>query len=251
VKRFAISLVLLAAAACGNARPEPTSPAATRPPATPNVSAAPVPQHALTGRGTFAAIPLDPRIAVYRHPDAPEPRLRLRSTNPVGQALALLVTEEELGDQGLSWLRVLLPVRPNGSSGWVRADDVEVEPLRERIVVDLSSRTLRHFREGELVSEFSVGIGRPETPTALGTFYIWAHVPQANPTGPYGNYALGLSGFSEVLKDWPGGGRMAIHGTADPADRGAMVSHGCVRVFNPEMRLLKRVPLGTPVIVRP
>jgi lipoprotein-anchoring transpeptidase ErfK/SrfK len=75
-------------------------------------------------------------------------------------------------------------------------------------------------------------------------------LPQASPAGPYGVFALGLSGFSQVIKDWPGGGRMAIHGTSNPADRGQMVSHGCVRVFNDDMVNLKQVPMGTPVVIR-
>ena len=124
-----------------------------------------------------------------------------------------------------------------------------VHKVRQRIVVDLSERTLRYYRDGKLADRFDVGIGRPETPTAQGTFYVWAQVPQASPTGPYAVFALGLSGFSQVIKDWPGGGRMAIHGTSNPGDRGHMVSHGCVRVFNDDMVGLKHVPMGTPVII--
>jgi lipoprotein-anchoring transpeptidase ErfK/SrfK len=70
-------------------------------------------------------------------------------------------------------------------------------------------------------------------------------------SGPYGNYALGLSGFSEVLTEWPGGGRMAIHGTSDPADAGNDISHGCVRVFNPQMARLIDVPMGATVVIKP
>jgi lipoprotein-anchoring transpeptidase ErfK/SrfK len=43
---------------------------------------------------------------------------------------------------------------------------------------------------------------------------------------------------------------MAIHGTSNAGDRGQMVSHGCVRVLNEDMLDLKRVPLGTPVIIQ-
>jgi len=125
-----------------------------------------------------------------------------------------------------------------------------VRRTRQRIVVDLSDRTLRYYRDGRLQHDFTVGIGRPETPTAVGTFFVWAQVPQASPSGPYGVFALGLSGFSPVLKDWPGGGRMAIHGTSNPGDRGQMVSHGCVRVYNDDMVDLRRVPLGTPVVIK-
>ena len=77
---------------------------------------------------------------------------------------------------------------------------------------------------------------RRPRPTAAGRFFVWARVPTHDPTGPYGVFALGLSGFSDVITDWVGGGRIAIHGTADPSDRGLDVSHGCVRVYNPQMR---------------
>jgi lipoprotein-anchoring transpeptidase ErfK/SrfK len=126
---------------------------------------------------------------------------------------------------------------------------VVVHRIRQRIVVDLSARSLTWFRDGHRQDRFPVGIGAAATPTATGTFYVWAQVPQASPFGPYGVFALGLSGFSPVLTDWPGGGRMAIHGTSNPADQGQMVSHGCVRVYNPNMSLLRHVPMGTPVVI--
>jgi lipoprotein-anchoring transpeptidase ErfK/SrfK len=44
---------------------------------------------------------------------------------------------------------------------------------------------------------------------------------------------------------------MAIHGTIDPSHLGRDVSHGCVRVLNPQMLELRDVPLGTPVLIRP
>jgi lipoprotein-anchoring transpeptidase ErfK/SrfK len=42
---------------------------------------------------------------------------------------------------------------------------------------------------------------------------------------------------------------MAVHGTSDPGDRGEAVSHGCVRVYNEDLRALLDVPLGTPVVI--
>jgi lipoprotein-anchoring transpeptidase ErfK/SrfK len=53
-----------------------------------------------------------------------------------------------------------------------------------------------------------------------------------------------------VLSDWPGGGRAAIHGTAVATDRGQKVSHGCIRVFNKDMKKLEKLPLGTPVLIQ-
>jgi lipoprotein-anchoring transpeptidase ErfK/SrfK len=201
--------------------------------------------------GTFVARSKTEWLTIWRGPsvDAGK-RYSFVTTNPVGQDLEFLVAKTARDENGGAWLRILLPIRPNGAAGWVRIGAVSVRKVEQRIVVDLSDKTLRYYRHGHLEHDFSVGIGRPETPTAVGTFYVWAQVPQASPSGPYGVFALGLSGFSPVLKDWPGGGRMAIHGTAHPEDRGLMVSHGCVRVYNDDMVDLRHVPLGTPVVIK-
>lgn len=194
---------------------------------------------------------LTPDLNIWRAPTIKFGRKYIFPTiNPVGQKLAFLVTGTARDRAGNPWLHVLLPIRPNESAGWVKKTDVRVIPADEKIVVDLSRRTLVHYRGGKPVDKFSVGIGRTQTPTASGTFYVWAQVPQASPSGPYGVFALGLSGFSTVLKNWPGGGRMAIHGTSNPADRGQQVSHGCIRVYNADMTKLEKVPLGTPVIIK-
>ncbi|MEO8423782.1 MAG: L,D-transpeptidase [Actinomycetota bacterium] len=202
-------------------------------------------------KGTFAARSRTQWLTIWKGPSTVAgKRWSFPTRNPVGQALEFLVAKTARDDNGNPWLRILLPIRPNGAAGWVRKGAVTVRRIHQRIVVDLSDKTLRYYRDGHLEHDFSVGIGRPETPTAVGTFYVWAQVPQASPTGPYGVFALGISGFSPVLTDWPGGGRMAIHGTANPGDRGQMVSHGCVRVYNDDMVDLRRVPLGTPVVIR-
>jgi lipoprotein-anchoring transpeptidase ErfK/SrfK len=122
--------------------------------------------------------------------------------------------------------------------------------VRDRIVVRLAQHTLTHYADGEMVRRFSVAVGKPSTPTAPGHFFVWARVGYQDTQGPYGNFALGLSGFSNVITDWPGGGRMAIHGTSDPNTAGQNVSNGCVRVFNPLMATLMDIPMGTPVVIR-
>jgi hypothetical protein len=175
---------------------------------------------------------------------------RLDTQNPTGRLAPLLIEGAgSLGDS--TWYRVLLPIRPNGTTAWVRAADVVLRHRTERIVVDLSRRLLWHFDGDRLVDRFSVAVGSPATPTGTGRFYVWVKVSYADPTGPYGSAALGLSGFSPVLSEWPGQGRMAVHGTANPGDRGRAVSHGCVRVYNGDLGALLGVPLGTPVVIRP
>ena len=196
---------------------------------------------------TTGVMKTGPRLRVFSRPRWSSTSHTIAAKNPIDQRLVLLVNRAAKNGR---WLRILLPERPNGSTAWIRSDAVEEIRLEQRIVIDLSDRTLKHFRKGRLVNEFVVGIGTRATPTPKGTFYVWARVPQPEPTGPYGNYVLGLSGFSPVLTDWPGGGRSAIHGTPRPSDRGQAVSHGCVRVYNANMRRLTRVPMGTPVLIR-
>jgi lipoprotein-anchoring transpeptidase ErfK/SrfK len=244
-----IAVLSVALGACSHAEPAPvTAPSPTV--ATVLPTAVPVLREEQQ-KGTLTASSLRQDLDVWRRwaPSA-QPSMTFDTRNPVGEQLAMLVTGQRTDDAGVGWARILLPIRPNETTGWVRAADVELRPVEDRIVVDLSERSLEHFDGKKLLDRFDVGIGQPQWPTATGTFYIWEHVPQASPTGPYGVFALGLSGFSEVLTDWPGGGRMAIHGTSVASDRGQMVSHGCVRVFNPDMRTLRKLPLGTPVVIQ-
>lgn len=189
------------------------------------------------------------RFLLFRRPGVGEPE-RYTSVNDWGQELWLPVVGTTRANGG-TWFRVLIPERPNGADAWVRERDVEVDDVLDRVVVRLGARTLTRYRGDRVVRRVEVAVGAPNTPTAVGRFFVWARVGYDDPSGPYGNFALGLSGFSPVLTEWPGGGRMAIHGTADPSDAGRDISHGCVRVFNPQMERLIDLPMGTTVVIRP
>ncbi|MEW6059969.1 MAG: L,D-transpeptidase [Actinomycetota bacterium] len=216
------------------------------------VVSASIPSPAPKLRGNYAAVPLRPHLSMWYTPGTSAAAdFAFDARDPFGRIAPLLVDGVRADSSGRFWYRLLLPVRPNGMAAWVRQEEVRLVRRNERIVVDLSQRTLRHFVRNHLEESFAVGIGTPQTPTTSGRFYVWVRVSYATRDGPYGVFALGLSGFSSGLTSWPGGGRLAIHGTSDPSDRGKAVSHGCVRVFNPEMLQLQGVPLGTPVIINP
>ena len=251
-KRWLPVAAFLVAAACSH--PASTSVPAASPTAAPSPSAATVASNApLLVHGATTVVRADgERFHIYRHPGPGAVLVsRLRAVNDWSQPLALPAVDAFTDDDGTPWYQVRLPVRPNGTLGWVRGDDVTTRELHERIEVDLSTHRLRRIVAGDTVEAISIGTGASTTPTPPGRFFVWAHVPTGEPHGPYGVFALGLSGFSDVITDWLGGGRLAIHGTDDPGDRGVDVSHGCVRVFNPQMRRLTDVPLGTPVWIHP
>lgn len=151
-----------------------------------------------------------------------------------------------------AWYRVRVPRKPNGSTAWVRAEDVVVEAVRTRIIVDLSARRVTLFRNGRRVLTARAAIGSSATPTPTGTYYVNQRLIPSDPSGPFGPGAIGISAFSEVLTGWTQGGPIAIHGTNRPDLIGQAVSNGCIRVRNDVLRRLFRVSLaGTPVVVRP
>lgn len=247
MRRWLPPLLALALAACSHPSVPSRAPAATMP--SPSQHVAVASDARVLARGGTTVVRADgPRFLLYGRPGPGARRAgSLAATNDWQQPLWLPAVSGFVDRDGTTWFRVRLPIRPNGSTGWVRGDQVATQVRHEQIVVDLSAHHLRRVDTGHTVDDLSVGVGAPSTPSAKGRFFVWARVPTGDPTGPYGVFVLGLSGFSNVITDWVGGGRMAIHGTADPSDRGHDVSHGCVRVYNPQMKELTDVPLGTPV----
>lgn len=254
---LALAAVLLLGGCSPAASPAPTptdpTPPSTSPVTAPSSSEPPTEPRPepLPEGSTFVVVPAARWVPMYAKPEAKKAAFSFGTRNWSGRRAPLLVLDDHVDGAGRRWFEVQLPVRPNGRSAWMREEDVlRLRERKDRIVVDLSSHTLRHYRGERLLHRLKVGIGAMATPTAVGTFSVWVKVEYEDHTGPYGPFALGLSGFSPVLEDWPGGGRLAIHGTPNPADRGRRVSHGCIRVYNPELELLRDVPLGTPVTIR-
>ncbi|MEM7275348.1 MAG: L,D-transpeptidase [Actinomycetota bacterium] len=170
-------------------------------------------------------------------------------TNPTefGGPQVFQVVEPDRDRDG--WLEVLLPVRPNGTTGWIRTSEVEQTVNPYRIEVDASAYELRILRFDEETLSTTVAIGNGATPTPLGRFYLVELLRPSDPGGLYGPYAYGLSGYSDTLDSYNGGqGVIGIHGTDQPELLGQDVSHGCIRVANPTIEeMVGFLPLGTPV----
>ena len=149
------------------------------------------------------------------------------------------------------WLEVYVPVRPNGTSGFVRLSDVELYSNPYRIEIDVSEFRLTVLELGKPIIETQIAVGTGSTPTPLGQFYTTDVLEVPDPDDLYGPYALALSGYSETITSFRGGdGLVGIHGTNDPTSLGTEVSHGCVRVENEIITEMARLlPLGTPVVI--
>ncbi len=154
--------------------------------------------------------------------------------------------------QDQDWLQVLLPLRPNGSLGWIRRSDVDLTTITQRIEIDRGAHRLHVFNADELVMDEPIAVGRPTTPTPSGQFFITELLRPPNAAGAYGPYAFTLSGYSNVFQRFGSGdGAVGLHGTNEPRSVGTDASHGCVRVSNDVIRqLAMTLPLGTPVLIR-
>lgn len=189
-----------------------------------------------------------PTVTVYRTATDTKPWMTL--TNPLpSKAPRVFLVQDREGDR----LRVLLPVRPNQSQGWIKASDVTISQHEFRIVVSIGEHTLTLYRGSTVVMQEKAGLGTASTPTPGGVYFTKELLKPSDPKGAYGPYAYGLSGYSPVLNEFLGGdGALGIHGTDDPTSLGKSVSHGCIRISNTAItKLAGMLPLGVPVqIVR-
>ena len=103
-----------------------------------------------------------------------------------GGQVSLLVLGARTGSDGELWLRVLLPVRPNGTSGWIPADAVELGTTGWRIEISTERRTVEVFDHGTRLRTWGAVVGAPLTPTPHGLFAVYERVPLADPDGFFG-----------------------------------------------------------------
>ncbi|WP_320668750.1 L,D-transpeptidase [Patulibacter defluvii] len=159
-----------------------------------------------------------------------------------------LVLERWTSEEGDEWLRVRVPKRPNGVTGWLPADALgALRRVRTQLVVDRRRRRVTLLERGRPVLTARVGIGMASTPTPSGRFYVREKL-RFSGAPMYGTRALGTSAYAPTLSDWPNGGVVALHGTDQPERIPGRPSHGCVRLRNGDMaRLFARTPVGTPI----
>jgi lipoprotein-anchoring transpeptidase ErfK/SrfK len=204
-----------------------------------------------TPTASYAAIAWG-AVQVYRKAGA-EPLARFSRLNENGYPTTFWIVGAIVSSScSASWYRVELPMRPNGTKGYVRPADVLVRRVTTKIEVDVSARRLTLYRAGKVVLTTKVAVGSPATPTPIGRYYVDQRLVAADPHGPYGPAALGVSAFSNVLTGWAQGGPIGIHGTNEPWSIGRAVSNGCIRVPNATLRrLFAAAGGGTPVVIHP
>ena len=186
-----------------------------------------------------------PEVRVFAEPDGEVTHTMANPTPAKGPLVFLTITNRS------DWHQVLLPVRPNGSIGWVRGSDVSLAAHNYRIQADLADFRVRVLERGITIFDTVAGVASNNSPTPGGRYYLTELLAPAEPDTVYGSFAYGLSGFSETFETFNGGpGQLGIHGTNSPETLGSAVSAGCIRLHNDDVaRLVTFLPLGVPVDV--
>ncbi len=105
------------------------------------------------------------------------------------------------------------------------------------IVISVGQRALGIYEGDRLIRRYPVAVGKPSTPTPVGTHRVLEKV--MHPGGALGTRWMG---FTREMH--------GIHGTNRPELIGQAVSNGCVRMHNADVEeLYDMVEVGTPVAV--
>jgi hypothetical protein len=187
---------------------------------------------------------------VHTRPSRSAPTItRLHFRTEDGFPEVYLVLSRRSTADGHTWLKIAVPMRPNGTTGWVlRGGLGPVRRVWNWLVVDRSQLTASFYHAGKRIWRAPVGIGAPSAPTPSGLFWVREQFELAGQP-VYGPYAFGTSAYAS-LSDWPGGGVVGLHGTDSPHLVPGRPSHGCIRLRNEDILWLAyHMRTGTPIAV--
>jgi hypothetical protein len=223
---------------------------------------------AILATATLAASPAAPPPPAVDHRPAATQILWVRKgrhvrlrRSPHGRTVAILGDRTEYGRRTIlavthvlgRWAAVSSSLVPNGRRAWVRLSsrDLALRHTRWRLEADLTDRAVRVLHDGKRVTSFAITIGRRGTESPMGRFAISDKLSGKDFGRSFGCCILALSGRQPKVTFGGLDGRMAIHGTDRPALIGHRDSEGCLRASDQHLRMLmRRVPVGTPVIIR-
>ncbi|MGH3942823.1 MAG: L,D-transpeptidase family protein [Pseudonocardiaceae bacterium] len=199
--------------------------------------------------------PADPGPAVPTDGTVVHPRREMPVfADPGGPAIAR-IGSEQIGDTWLpvideqpGWVQVLLPSRPNGSTGWLLAEELDRATTPYLVRVHLQSFEMELFRSGALLGKWTIGIGKKSAPTPVGRTFLLGSFSDYKQR--YSPVILPLGSHSPTLDSFGGGpGTVAIHTWPTDDVFGTPSSDGCIRVPSDALDQLTEVPLGTLVLV--
>lgn len=122
--------------------------------------------------------------------------------------------------------------------------------FHSRILINLPALRLYLYEGEDVIEDFPIAIGHPETPTPTGSFHIvtqlidpiWWPPDGRAPIYPGDENPLGSRWLGLNVKGY------GIHGNNNPALIGETISLGCIRMYNEDVEtLFSQVERGTMV----
>jgi len=148
-----------------------------------------------------------------------------------------------------------------------------VLPVDRALVLDRKRRQLSLLENGRVVRRFPVAVGMPGWETPVGRFQVvnktenpvWEHPQKGShtapgPANPLGSRWIGFHQDCQGKRGWDGEHMLDVkgcvvagfHGTPHRWTVGQALSHGCVRLYDEDVRqVFDFVAIGTPVTVLP
>ncbi|PZO38119.1 MAG: L,D-transpeptidase [Shackletoniella antarctica] len=133
--------------------------------------------------------------------------------------------------------------------------EVVEQPVQLRL--SLSDRRVYVYRGNVVEATFPVAVGKPGWETPTGEFEVFSQISQPGWTNPFTGDVMPPGSENPLGDRWlgfwsDGNNVIGFHGTPNRDSVGRAASHGCVRMYNEDIRqLFDLVALGTRVIVEP
>jgi hypothetical protein len=182
----------------------------------------------------------------------PDPRI-LAPNNPISKSeLAVLLYQALVHQKRLPPIQSAYTTNPDR-----RLFEFELSPVT-RLEVSIRRRTVTAFNGETRLKTYPVAVGREGWSSPIGEHRVlqaieypaWQNpftgdvIPSKDPENPLGDRWIG---FWTDGKDWSG-----FHGTPNRSSVGTAASHGCIRMYNEDVReLFSQVKVGTIVRVSP
>ena len=106
------------------------------------------------------------------------------------------------------------------------------------IFIEIEDKTLYLLQDGKCIKKYPIASGKKGWPSPLG---YWKIISKSDWGEGFGGRWMGLN------VPW---GTYGIHGTTRESSIGRAASHGCIRMYNKDIKeLYDIVPHGTPVVI--
>ncbi|MGB7084796.1 MAG: L,D-transpeptidase family protein [Phormidesmis sp.] len=177
------------------------------------------------------------------------------SIRPGIERASVITAKPPLSKPGLFRLPTPVPADSPATSPERPPTAAQEEPVR--LVLRIGERRVYVYRGEIEQASYPVAVGKSGWETPTGEFEVFSMVSEPGWTNPFTNEVVAAGPDSPLGDRWiafwtDGENQIGFHGTPNRNSVGQAASHGCVRMYNENIKeLFENVEIGTPVAVVP